>query len=48
MGENVEILNLSQQKEDRIIIVSKPNYHTTIFFTEYQLAIEMKKKQKYL
>ena len=28
-------------------LVSEPNYHTTKFFTEYLLAIEMK-KLKYL
>ena len=26
-------------------LVSAPNYHTAKFFTEYLLAIEMKKKQ---
>ena len=26
-------------------LVSEPNYHTTKFFTEYLLAIEMKKMQ---
>ena len=26
-------------------LVSEPNYHTTKFFTEYLLAIEMKKTQ---
>ena len=25
--------------------MSEPNYHTTKFFSEYLLAIEMKKKQ---
>ena len=29
-------------------LVSEPNYHTTKFFTEHVLAIEMKKKQRYL
>ena len=28
-------------------LMSEPNYHTTKFFTEHLLAIEMK-KQKYL
>ena len=36
MWENIEILNYS---------VSKPNYHTTKFFTEYLLVIEMKKSK---
>ena len=27
-------------------LVSEPNYHTTKFFTEYLLVIEMKKKYK--
>ena len=27
-------------------LVSEPNYHTTNFFTEHLLAIEMKKKKK--
>ena len=27
-------------------LVSEPNYHSTRFFTEYLLAIEMKKKNK--
>ena len=30
----------------RNYLVSKPNYHTTKFFTEHLLAIEMKKKKK--
>ena len=30
----------------RNYLVSEPNYHTTNFFTEHLLAIEMKKKQK--
>ena len=29
----------------RNYLVSEPNYHTTIFFTEHLLAIEMKKKK---
>ena len=31
--------------ERRNYLVSEPNYHTTKFFTEYLLAIEMKKMQ---
>ena len=30
----------------RSYLVSEPNYHTTKFFTEHLLAIEMKKKKK--
>ena len=37
------MLNLSQQR--RNYLVSEPNYHSTKFFTETLLAIEMKKKQ---
>ena len=37
MWENIEKLNLSQQTE--------PNYHTTKFFTQNLLAIEMKKAE---
>ena len=29
-------------------LVSEPNYHTTKFFTEHLLAVEMKKKQRQL
>ena len=29
-------------------LISEPNDHTTKFFTENLLAIEMKKKQRYL
>ena len=32
----------------RNYLVSEPNYHTTKFFTENLLAIEMKKKLEYL
>ena len=30
----------------RNYLVSEPNYHTTNFFTEHLLAIEMKKKKQ--
>ena len=30
----------------RNYLVTEPNYHPTKFFTEYLLAIEMKKKNK--
>ena len=37
MWENIEILNLPQEKE--------PNYHNTKFFTEKLLAVKMKKQR---
>ena len=44
--------NLSQQKEELAInkrkwnyLESEPAYHTTKFFTEYLLPVEMKKKR---
>ena len=43
--ENIEILNLLQQKEEETILVSEPNYHTRKFFTKTLLAIEMKKSE---
>ena len=42
MLENIEILNLSQQKEGETL-VSEPNHHATEFLTEKLFAIEMKK-----
>ena len=36
---------MSQQKEEKNYLVSEPNYHTTKFFTEHVLAIEMKKTE---
>ena len=42
MLESIEILNLSQLRD---YLASEPNYHTTNFFTENLLAIEMKKKE---
>ena len=47
MWESIDVLNLSQYKEEGIIWVSEPNYHTTKFFRENLLAIELK-KQRYL
>ena len=32
----------------RNYLVSEPNYHTKMFFTEHLLAIEMGEKKKYL
>ena len=43
--ENKKILNLLQQKKRRNSLVSEPNYHSAKFFTEYLLAMEMKKGQ---
>ena len=31
----------------RNYVVSEPNYHTTKFFTEYLLAMQVRKTQKY-
>ena len=45
MLENIDILNLSQQKQG-VNLVSEPNDQTTKFFTENLLAIEIKKKHK--
>ena len=42
MWENIEILNLQQQKGEEIILL---NYHTTKFFIENLLAIKMRKTQ---
>ena len=44
MCQNIEILNLTQQKEEWGYLVLEPTYHATKFFTENVLAIEMKKK----
>ena len=43
MGENGDIKVLTTERR-RNYLVSEPNYHTTIIFTENLLAIEMKKK----
>ena len=46
MRENIiEILNLPQQKEDGTIQYEDPHYHTTKFFIEHLLAIEMEKRE---
>ena len=42
MWENIEILNLQQQKGEEIILL---NYHTTKFFIENLLAMKMRKTQ---
>ena len=36
-------IKLVKPKRRRNYLVSEPNYHTTKLFTEYLLAIEMKK-----
>ena len=46
MWENIGILNLSQQKEEKTIWCQKPNYQTAKFFTENLLAIENEKNGK--
>ena len=40
-------IKLVTTKRKRNYLVSEPNYHTTKFFTEHLLAMEIKKK-KYL
>ena len=40
-------IKLATTQRRRNYLVSEPNYHTTNFFTETLLAIEMK-KQRYL
>ena len=39
-------IKLVTTERRRNYLVSEPNYHTTKFFTEHLLAIEMKKKNK--
>ena len=38
-------ITLVTTERRRNYLVSEPNYHTTKFFTEYLLAIEMKKPE---
>ena len=38
-------IKLVTSEKRRNYLASEPNYHTTKFFTEHLLAIEMKKKQ---
>ena len=45
MWENREI-KLATTETRRNYLVSQPNFHTTKFFTEKLLAVEMKKKEK--
>ena len=37
-------IKLVRTKRKRNYLVSEPNYHTTIFFSENLLAVEMKNK----
>ena len=39
-------INLTTTERGRNYLLSEPNYHTTKFFTEHLLAMEMKKKKK--
>ena len=41
-------IKLVTTERRRNYLVSEPNYNTAKFFTEHLLAIEMKKKKKYL
>ena len=41
-------IKLVKTERRRNYLVSEPNYHTTKIFTEHLLAIEIKKKQRYL
>ena len=41
-------IKLVTTERRRNYLVSEPNYHTKKFFTENLLAIEMKKKHRYL
>ena len=41
-------IKLATTQRRRNYLVSEPNYHTTKFFTEHLLAIEMKKKTEIL
>ena len=43
MWENIEIEKLVTTERRRNYVESEPNYHTTKFFTENLLAVEMKK-----
>ena len=42
---NVKLVTTERRRN---YLVLEPNHHTTKFFTEHLLAIEMKKKQAYL
>ena len=41
-------IKLVTTERKRNYLVSEPNYHVTNFFTEHLLAIEIKKKNRYL
>ena len=44
LWENRDIKLVTTERR-RKYLVSEPNYHTTKFFTEYLLAIELKKNR---
>ena len=48
VSKHRDIKLVATERRRRNYLVSEPNYHNTKFFTENLLAIEMKKKQKYL
>ena len=48
MLENRGDIKLVTTERKRNYLMSEPNYHTTNIFTENLLAMEMKKKQRYL
>ena len=43
MLENIKLLNFFRTERRRNYLASESNYHTTKFFTENVLAIEIKK-----
>ena len=43
--KNIEVFKLVTTERRRNYLVSEPNYHTTKFFTENLLAIEIRKTQ---
>ena len=45
VGKHRDIKLVTTERR-RNYLVSEPNYHTTKFFTEHVLAVEMKKKQR--
>ena len=45
--ENVRKNRVTTERT-RSYLVTEPSYHTTKFFTEKLLAIEIKRKQRYL
>ena len=43
-----DIIKLTKTERRRNYLLSEQNYHTTKFFTENLLAIEMEKRRRYL